>query len=330
MNAADPTEADGAAHHGEIPASTPPLNRKLLERYPYVANIPVRGLMVEGRPALTGIAPDLVGEYVLMTVRDPLCGYDDDPAEIIARRLERPHLAGRNGMFTTWSGWYRGAHISIVSGGSGGPEAELALHELIEYTDATTYLRVGGAGGMHPDIEPGDVVIASGVVRDEGTTAAYVPPQYPAVCDPDVVVAMAAAAQHSGARYHVGTVRSADSDYVGGGRPGARGFIQPWHLELVDQWTRVGVLCGEREAAAIVTLARLHGLRGGAVISVADNLSTGAVFAAGAGHEAAIEIALDGCARLQRMDRDRREQGSQIYLPPDVMTPLDAATVRDA
>ena len=42
------------------------------ERYAYWNNVPHRGLMVEGRPAMTRIDPERVGDFVLVTVRDPL------------------------------------------------------------------------------------------------------------------------------------------------------------------------------------------------------------------------------------------------------------------
>ncbi|WP_063631534.1 hypothetical protein [Streptomyces himastatinicus] len=218
-------------------------------------------------------------------------------------------------MFSTWGGGYRGASVSVVSGGSGSPEAELVLHELMENTGATTYLRVGGSGGMHPRVRPGDLVIASGVVRDEGMTAAYVPPSWPAAADPLVVLALARAAHDSGAPYHVGTIRSTDSDFVAGGRPGVGGYLQSWHTTLVDDWARAGVLAGDRESAAIVTLARLFGRRGGAICSVADNISTGAPFETGAGHIAAIDVALDGTALLHRLDRAAEAEGLPMWLP---------------
>ena len=90
----------------------------------------------------------------------------------------------RTGMFTTYSGHYDGAHVSVVSGGSGSPEAELVLHEFLENTAASAYLRLGGSGGMHESVRPGDVVISHGVVRDEGMTQAYVRPSFPAAARP--------------------------------------------------------------------------------------------------------------------------------------------------
>lgn len=281
----------------------------------YAANVPRRGLFIDGRPALTGIDPEAVGEYVILTVRDPLCAYATDPAELVAKRLVDAHPIGLTGMFSSWTGSYKGASITIVSGGSGAPEAELALHEFLENTAATTYLRVGGSGGMHASVKPGDVVIASGVVRDEAMTRSYIPASYPAACSFEVVAALAEAASRSSARWHIGVTRSADSDFCGVGRPGVGGYMQPWNLDVVDVWTRAGVLNGDRESSAVVTLSQLFGRRGGSICSVADNIVTGETFEAGAGHEAAIDIALEGLSVLHAMDNAKAATGSPYWTP---------------
>jgi uridine phosphorylase len=291
------------------------LRSKVWERSEHRGNVPRDGLLIDGRPALTGLDPASVGDYVILTVRDPLCAYEADPAEVIAQRLDDPHLAGRTGMFSLWSGTYDGATVTVVAGGSGAPEVELAMHELLQFTGATTFLRIGGSGGMHPDVVPGDVVIARGVVRDDGTTAAYVPPSWPAAASPDLVLALVAAAEQVGGRYHVGLTRSTDSDFVAGGRPGVGGYFQPWHVDIVDSWSRAGVLNGDRESSAVVSLATLFGRRGGSICSVADNISTGATFEAGAGHDRAIEIGLRGLALLHRMDQQRERSGATCWHP---------------
>jgi uridine phosphorylase len=292
-----------------------PANAEILASYRYARNVPVRGLYIDGRPALSGIDPTGVGEYVLVTVRDPLCAYDADPAQLIAQRLEDARPVGQTGMFSTWTGGYRGALVTVVAGGSGSPEAELIMHELLENTAATTYIRVGGSGGIHPSVSPGDLVIALAVMRDEGMTAAYVPPSWPAACSPEVVLALAQAATDLGLRHHVGLTRSADSDIVGGGRPGVGGFLQPWTVTLPDSLIRAQILNGDRESAAVVTLATLFGRRGGSICSVADNLSTGARFAAGAGHKGAIAVALEALALLHQMDRAAEAAGLERWLP---------------
>ncbi len=283
------------------------------ERYNYYKNIPPKGLMIEGRPALTQIDPSKVGDFVLLTVRDPLCSYTGDPAEIIANMLDDSELIGKSGMFTSYSGYYKGAHITVVSGGSGSPEMELALYDYMEFTDANTFLRVGGSGGIGDKVKPGDVVIASGVVRDEGMTKAYIDAAYPAASHYEVILAMVEGAERVAAPYHVGTTLSVDSDFIGGGRPSVGGYMQPWNIEKVGIYERAGILNGDRESAAIVTLASLFGRRGGSVCSVADNIVTGEKFTAGAGHNIAIDIALEGCSILHRMDQEKKSAGKQNW-----------------
>lgn len=274
----------------------------LYDTYRYADNVPRRGLLVDGKPALSRIDVDKVARYVLITVRDPLCAYDDDPATQIARRLDNAEQVGMSGMFTTWTGEHSGVPVTVISGGSGSPEAELIMHELLEFTEADTFLRVGGSGGIHPSVEPGDVVISTGVVRDEGMTRAYIPESYPAVSSWEVVGAMARAAERLGHRHHLGVTRSSDSDFCGVGRPSVGGYFQPWHMDILETWARAGVLNGDRESAAIVTLAQLFGKRGGSVCSVADNVIGDKTFIAGAGHNLGIDIALDGLLELAQLD----------------------------
>ena len=126
---------------------------------------------------------------------------------------------------------------------------------------------------------------------------------------------MAEAADMLGTNYHVGITLSVDSDFAGVGRPGVGGYLQPWNTEMLGTYNRAGVLNGDRESAAVVTLAALYGFRGGSVCSVADNVLTGATFSHGAGHAAAIDVALRGCAILNRMDQKRAATGKKYWLP---------------
>ena len=93
-----------------------PSIRRIHEQYEYYKNVPERGLMIKGRPALTQIDHEKVGDFVLITVRDPLCAYDVDPAKKIADRLDHAELIGNSGMFTSYTGTYKGAKITVVSG----------------------------------------------------------------------------------------------------------------------------------------------------------------------------------------------------------------------
>ena len=288
---------------------------KIAARYDYADIMQPGGFTIDGKPALTQIDPALVGDYVIMVVRDPLLVYKEDPAILLGRRLENGVLAGQSGMFTTYSGYYKGAHISIVSGGSGAPEAELVLVELMHATKANTFLRLGGGAAIGNDLKSGDVVIASGVVRDDGMSQSYVHAGYPAVCSYELVTAFATAAEEMKARYHIGIGRSGDSEHVGCGRLSVGGYFQPRHAEIIDYYNRAGVLYWDRESSAIVTLSSLFGRRGGAVVSVDNNLVTREPFTPGDGQDTAIEIVFEGLANLHRMDQ-QKQQKKQTYWTP--------------
>jgi uridine phosphorylase len=128
-------------------------------------------------------------------------------------------------------------------------------------------------------------------------------------------MAMVQAAEGLEAPYHVGVTLSVDSDFVGCGRPGVGGYLQPWNINKPGIYNRAGVLNGDRESAAIVTLSALFGKRGGSICSVADNIITGETFVAGAGHNYAIEIALEGCAVLNKMDVEKAEGNKKYWYP---------------
>jgi uridine phosphorylase len=285
-----------------------PSIQSIHKTYEYENNIPPRGFFINGRPALTQIDPDKVGDYVIVLVRDALCAYGEDPAKVVADRLERSELIGQSGMFTSYSGWYKGAHITAVSGGSGAPEMELILYDYMEFTNASTFIRLGGSGGFGDGVNPGDLVIASGAVRGEGMTRAYIDAGYPAAAHYEVVLAMVQAAETVKHPYHVGVTVSCDSDYVGGGRPGVGGYLQPRNMEHAAVYNRAGCLNGDRESSAIITLSALFGRRGGSVCSVSDNMCSGARFTEGIGHNYALDVVLEGCANLHRMDTQKGEK----------------------
>jgi len=288
---------------------------KINHQYEYSDRMHAGGFNINGKPALTGVDPALVGDYVIMVVRDPLLEYGGDPAEVLSRRLENPVLAGRSGMFTTYSGFYKGAHISIVSGGSGSPEAELVLVEFMHHTRANTFLRLGGGAALNENLQSGDVVIASGVVRDEGMSQAYVTPSFPAVCSYELVIAFAQAAEELGVRYHIGIGRSCDSEHVGCGRPSVGNYLQPRHTEIIDYYNRAGVLYWDRESSGIVSLCTLFGRRGGAVCSVDNNLVTNVPFTPGDGQEHAADIVFEGLAHLHDMDEEKNRCGKRYWVP---------------
>ncbi len=252
----------------------------------------------DGIPTLTGFRRDRIAAKVVLAVRDPLVVGEGAAEDQIVAELDGPEEVARTGLFTTFTGRFRGVPVSVVLGGSGSPEAELALMDLFNHTDCDTVIRIGGCGAWSEKVRVGDVVVSSGAVRDEGMTKAHVRAEYPAVSDWRVVAAMVAEAEAIGHPFHVGITRSGDSEYCGWGKPGPGGYLQDEHTRIIDYWRRAGILNTDREAAAILTLASLYGRRGGAVCSVGDNVVTGEPHRSGSGQRAAILVGLGALARL--------------------------------
>jgi uridine phosphorylase len=162
-------------------------------------------------------------------------------------------------------------------------------------------------------MDVGDLVITTGAVRQEGTSDEYVREDYPAVADHEVVSALVAAAERLGYDYHTGLTMSADSFYAGQGRPGFEGFEAAGSDELVEALQDANVKNIEMEAAAILTLASVYGLRAGAICSVYANRVTGEFRTEGESRSA--ETASLAVKLLRKMDAAKAEAGVDHWHP---------------
>ena len=180
---------------------------------------------------------------------------DPERAKWISTFFDEAREVGRNREFWTYTGSVQGVPISVMSTGIGCSGAAMGIEELIKL-GAQTLIRVGTCGSIQEDILPGDLVIATGAVRDEGLSKELVPVQYPAVSDLDVTLALREATRASGWRYHVGLYRTGDAFY---GLDAEQTF---------GVWKRAGVKIFEQEAAALFTIASLRGVQAGAIVAV--------------------------------------------------------------
>lgn len=298
----------------EIIRSKPSI-QLMQERYEYWSRVPYPGLVIDNKPAITQVDIDKVGDYLIYLVRDPLGAYGKDPAERMAERLENAECIGNSGMFLSYTGYYKGAKVTCVSGGSGCPEVELAINDFMEYTNCSTFLRVGTSGGVAEKVKVGDCVITSGVFREDGTSRAYIGDGFPAYCHYEVVTALVQVAEQLGMSYHVGVTACMDSDFVGNGRPSVGGYLQPDNINKLGTYNRAGVLNTDRESSIIMTMCNLFERRGGAVFNVTDNLISGEKFREGAGTETSIDLALEGIAVLHQMDMKKAQAGKENWFP---------------
>ena len=208
-----------------------------------------------------GLKEGDVGEYVILPGDPKRCAkiaaYFDD-AKLIADRRE----------YTTYTGYLNGVKVSVTSTGIGGPSAAIALEELVK-VGAKKFIRVGTCGGMDIDVKSGDLVIATGAIRMEGTSKEYAPIEFPAVADYDIVTSLINAAKKLNQNYHVGIVECKDSFY-GQHSP----EIMPVNYELQNKWNawlKLGCKASEMESAALFIVASYLKVKVGSIFLVVAN-----------------------------------------------------------
>lgn len=202
-----------------------------------------------------------VGEYVIMPGDPKRCAK-------IAEYFEDAKLVADRREYTTYTGFLNGVKVSVTSTGIGGPSASIALEELVNI-GAKTFIRVGTCGGIQTDVEGGDIVIATGAIRMEGTTREYAPIEFPAVANLDVVNSLVQAAKNLGHEYHTGVVQCKDSFY-GQHSPEE----MPVNYELLNKWEawkRMGCLASEMESAALFIVGSFLRVKVGSVFLVVAN-----------------------------------------------------------
>lgn len=183
--------------------------------------------------------------------------------EMIAKFLDEPAFLARNREFTSYSGTLCGERVIVMSTGIGGPSAAIALEEL-HMAGVRTAIRIGTCGGMQKDIAPGDLVIATGAVRMEGTSKEYAPIELPAVADFSVLSALVKAAEEGGYNFHTGVIQSKDSFY---GQHSPESMPVGYKLKSKwEAWKQCGVLASEMETAALFTVAQVRRIKMGCVL----------------------------------------------------------------
>jgi uridine phosphorylase len=235
-----------------------------------------------------GVAPGEVSTVALLPgdpFRVPLVAeFLTDVADVAHNREHR-----------TMTGMYKGKKITATSTGMGCPSTAIAVEELAR-VGVRAFIRVGSSAGLQPHIKPGDLLISEGSLRNDGTTAAYVLPGYPAVPDLRIAIELERCARELSAKsgnfaVYSGISVSDDAFYA---------ETPAW----ISQLNSLGILNVEMEASALYVVARLRGLRAGMICSCSSNLVSGASLyddvhvALKAGWMNSIEAALETAVNL--------------------------------
>ncbi|MBW6411269.1 uridine phosphorylase [Clostridium weizhouense] len=246
------------------------------------------------------VAEGEVGKYVILPGDPKRCkkiaAYFDN-AELVADKRE----------YVTYTGYLDGVKVSVTSTGIGGPSAAIALEELVK-CGADTFVRVGTCGGMDINVKGGDMVIATGAIRMEGTSKEYAPIEFPAVANIDVVNSLVQASKTLKEEYHVGVVQCKDSFY-GQHSPETK----PVSYELMDKWNawlRCGCLASEMESAALFIVSSYLKVRVGSVflaIANQEREKSGLENKQVHDTDAAIKVAIEGIRNLIKADKEKEE-----------------------
>ena len=202
-----------------------------------------------------------IGKYVILTG-------DPQRTDQIAEYFEDPVLVANNREYRIFTGKLCDEKVSVCSTGIGGPSTAIAVEELCK-CGAEVMIRIGTCGGINTKVEGGHVIIPTGAIRQEGTTLQYVPSEYPAVADHEVVNALIQAAESENKTYHTGIIQSKDSFY-GQHSP----EIMPVSNELESKWEawkKAGVLASEMECSTVFVVGGIRGVKTGAVLHVLWN-----------------------------------------------------------
>lgn len=175
--------------------------------------------------------------------------------------------------YKTVTGTYKGVELACTSTGIGGPSSEICLHEL-NTLGVHTGIRVGTTGCIVPQYDLGDLIIPVACVRKDGTSSAYVQPEYPAFANTYVVMALIEACERLGFSYGLGLDYTVGSFYIGQGRPlkeDGSGYWPSFAEKLLPDLETAKVTNIEMETAGQFVVGYLHGMRMGAILSVISN-----------------------------------------------------------
>ena len=181
-------------------------------------------------------------------------------AQLCLQKLENPVKNFTFLAYTFWTGTYQGKKVTVGNGGFYAPDSALAA-ELLCAAGVKSIVRLGSCGALKKEINIGDYVLVSDVLRGEGTTRYYVDDDYVPKVDSGINQALEAAFAKAG-KVHKGGIWSTDA-------------IFRETKEIVNPYIEKGAIAVDMVTSPLVTVANLNKVKVGAICAVSDNLITG-------------------------------------------------------
>jgi uridine phosphorylase len=207
------------------------------------------------------IEPHMVRERIEVPVRAVPCFFSDVIQRVCVDSGAKvlTELISAHGAHAVYEIDWEGTPIAVYHPGVGSPLAGIFLEEIIEM-GCRSFVAVGGAGGLVPELTVGHVVVPISAIRDEGTSYHYLPPGQAVEPSPRVVAAVEKVLQARSVPFVTGKVWTTDAPYRE-------------TRAKVERRVAEGCLAVDMEAAALFAIARFRGVEFGQILAAADDLS---------------------------------------------------------
>jgi uridine phosphorylase len=162
-----------------------------------------------------------------------------------------------------------GAPVVCATSGMGAPSLSIVVNELVQ-VGIRTIIRIGTCGSIQDDVHVGSVVVSSAALTFQGAANDIAPPEYPAVADPFLTVALSEAAAQLGVEAHVGITASVDTFFEGQERTAtsAHPYVRRRLQGSVEEYRNLRVLNFEMEAGTLFKMGQVYGFTAGCVCGV--------------------------------------------------------------
>lgn len=172
--------------------------------------------------------------------------------------LEDARLISEIRGIPVYTGYYTGKQVSVMASGMGVPSMGIYSHDLYEYFDVESIIRVGTAGGIHPDLQLRDIVMGQGACTVSNFAYQFrMPGNFAPIADFELLSKAVCEAEKMDVPYRVGNLYCSDFFYD--------------DANSLAEWQKLGVLAVEMESAGLYTNAARFGRKALCICTISDN-----------------------------------------------------------
>lgn len=162
--------------------------------------------------------------------------------------------------YTFWTGTYKGKKVTVGNGGFYAPDSAFVT-EFLCVGGINTLIRLGSCGALREDINVGDYILATDIIRGDGATKYYVDENYVSKVDNELTSKIEEAFKGAGT-LHRGGVWTTDA-------------LFRETKEIVNPYIEKGAIAVDMVTSPFVTVANIYKRKVAAILAVSDNLITG-------------------------------------------------------